>query len=100
MDMSNLQPYFVKQQVLHAYGPQDLARMQAAFDHMCVDALCPDTEIKEAMAKAIVAAYDSKMDEATLLASARFLYDGARSRVPGRAWTEDGDAVPRASAAR
>jgi hypothetical protein len=98
MDQFPLQPYFQKQQLLHAFGPRDLTRMQAAFNQMCLDALCLDQELKEAMAKAIVAAYDSELDEAMLLATARFLYDGARCRVPGRAWAEDVQAPPRASA--
>jgi hypothetical protein len=100
MDQFPLQPYFQKQQLLHAFGPRDLTRMQAAFNQMCLDALCLDKEIKEAMAKAIVAAYDSELDEAMLLATARVLYDGARCRMPGRAWSKDMDATPRLSAAR
>ena len=100
MDQFPLQPYFQKQQLLHAFGPRDLTRMQTTFNHMCLDALCLDQEIKEAMAKAIVASYDSELDEAMLLANARFLYDGARFRTPGRAWSEGVEAPSHVSASR
>jgi len=88
MDMSSLQPHFLKQQLLHAFGPEDLTRMQSAFDRLCRDEaahLVSETE-RDSLAKAIVTAYDSKMDEPTLLAVALSLYTGSRSTWKRRAW--------------
>lgn len=88
MDRSNLTPFFVKQHLLHAFGPIDLTRMQTAFDRLCREeaAHLVSEEERENLAKAIVTAYDSKMDEATLLAVALSLYTGSRSSWKRRAW--------------
>lgn len=88
MDKSNLIPLFVKQHLLHAFGPDDLTRMQTAFDRLCRDEaahLVNEIE-RENLAKAIVNAYDSKMDEPTLLAVALSLYTGSKATIKRRAW--------------
>lgn len=90
MERSELQPHFLKQHLLHAYGPEDLTRMQAAFDQMCRDEaehLCSDTE-RDNLARAIVTAYDSKMDAMTLLAVALSLYTDMRQRRRRPAWRD------------
>jgi len=88
MERSNLIPIFVKQHLLHAFGPEDLTKMQAAFDRLSRDQaahMVSETE-RENLAKAIVTAYDSKMDEPTLLAVALSLYTGSRAMSKRRAW--------------
>ena len=88
MDSSNLIPLFIKQHLLHAFGPEDLTKMQTAFDRLCRDEaehLVSEIE-RENLAKAIVTAYDSKMDERTLLAVALSLYTNSRVSWKRRAW--------------
>lgn len=96
MDRSDLQPHFLKQQLLHAYGPEDLTKMQTAFDQLCRDEavhLFGDTE-RDNLAKAIVTAYDSKMDERTLAAVALSLYTDLRQRRQKPAWREAQESAP------
>ncbi len=88
MERSQLQPHFQQQHLLHAFGPDDLARMQAAYDQLCRDEavhLFSDME-RTNLAKAIVTAYDSKMDAKTLLAVALSLYTDMRQRRRRPAW--------------
>jgi hypothetical protein len=82
MEKFPLQPTFLKNQLLHSYGPQDLMRMQEAFEHLCSEIAFPLDKVgKDRLASAIVRAYDSKMTEEMLLAAARFVYDGFAPRV-------------------
>jgi len=103
MDKPTLTPTFLKQQHSHSYAPADLTAMQGAFDQMCLDGdVLPDDEIaRDAVAHAVVTVYDSKMDEAALIAAARAIYsDGPRKKTSGLAKADYWVAPFRISAAR
>ncbi len=93
MDKSVFELQLLRQQPLHAFDPEDLTRMQAAFDEICRDEICPDDETKHIVAKAVIKAYGPKMDAATLLSAARFLLDGSGLNTFGHAWPQM-DAIP------
>lgn len=71
-----MNPYFANQQILHAYGPDDLSKMQDVFDQLSHSekAHLVSEEERANLAKAIVAVYDSKLDEPTLMAVALSSY--------------------------
>ncbi len=101
MERSQLQPHFLKQHLLHAYGPEDLTNMQSAFDQLCRDEavhLVSDIE-RDNLAKAIVTAYDSKMDARTLLAVALSLYTDMRQRRKRPSWRDNQQSAPLHAAA-
>jgi|GEM_PF-6670245 len=103
MDKPTLTPTFLKQQHSHSYAPADLTAMQGAFNQMCRDGgVLPDDEIeRDAIAHAVVTVYDSKMDEAALLAAARAIHgDGPSKKTSGLAKAEYWAAPFRISAAR
>ena len=80
--------YFANQQILHAYGPDDLSKMQSVFDRLSRSEekrLASETE-RANLAKAIVTVYDAKLDEATLTAVALSSYLHSRQTQKRRAW--------------
>ena len=97
MDKTTLQPHFLKSQLVHAFGPGDLTRMQVAFDHLCADeAVAPVSENqRNNLAKAIVAVYNSEMNEATLITAVLASYGGPRSPQPDGAESEQPRAASR-----
>ncbi len=78
--------------------------MQTAFDQLCREEavhLVSDTE-RDNLAKAIVTAYDSKMDAETLVAVALSLYTDMRYRSRRPSWRQNQEAAaaPRVLAAK
>jgi hypothetical protein len=77
--------HHVKPQSLHAFGPEDLDRMQAIFDELCLqDAVSSFSGAEcDALAKAVVTAYKPAMDDDKLRVAALLAYDApALSKNP------------------
>ncbi len=71
---------FQNSQFQHAFEPDDLARMRRVFDQLCEDVtVAADTDAKRNdLAKAVMANYNSNMDDAMLVTTVLFSYDGMK----------------------
>jgi hypothetical protein len=88
MDKPNKHPYFRRYGLLQAFGPDDLSRMQRIFDHLCMEeALNSFTQTEcDALAKAVVKAYQPTISDDLIRTIALFNYDGELSEMSIAAW--------------
>jgi hypothetical protein len=88
MDKNRKHPYFFRPGLLHAFGPDDLKRMQRIFDHLCLDEAINSFSEAEcnALARAVLKAYEPTMKDDLIRAIALFNYDAALSEMTLATW--------------
>ena len=80
----------LKEQLLQAFAPGDLKRMQAIFGRVCrhtrdgalSEAACDD------LAGAVIRAYDPSLNDDALVLATLFAYETSLSEIVGQDWSE------------
>jgi hypothetical protein len=88
MDNTSKHPFFLKLGLLRTFGPDDLNRMQRIFDLLCLDEMVSSFSQAEcnALAKAVVKAYEQTMTDVLVRAIALFNYDASVSEMAAATW--------------
>jgi hypothetical protein len=88
MDKTLKHRYSGKQSLPLALGPDDLDRMQRIFELLCLDEMVNSFSQAEcnALARAVVKAYDPTMTDDLVRAIALFNYDATVSEMAAATW--------------